>query len=126
MLNQNIEFGKCNKMNLDRAELLGCCRYFKGEKENPYAPSIGFFLWEVEHDWVEREIADAQTETLSDKSSDDLNEFREAGLIDFEKSDGVWVGLKASLYRLLQHWNEGHASLKDWVRFYGDWKGSRL
>lgn len=113
-------------MNLDRAELLGCCRYCKGEMENPNAPGAAFFLWKVEHDWVEREIADAKVETLSDESSDILNEYRAAGLLDFEKSDGVWVGLKASLYRLLQHWNEGAASSEDWAQFYDDWKGARL
>ena len=116
-------------MNFDRDELLKCCRYYKGERENPFAlGSLGaaYFLWMVEHDWVEREIADAKAETLSDESSDILNEYREAGLIDFEKSDGVWVGLKASLYRLLQHWNEGVASPENWAQFYDEWKCARL
>lgn len=113
-------------MNLDRAELLKSCRYYKGESENPFASGVPAFLWSVEHDWVEREIADGKDEALSDKSSEILADYRDAGLLDFEKSDGVWVGLKASLYRLLQHWNEGVASSEDWSRFYADWKSARL
>lgn len=107
-------------------ELLKFCRYYKGEKENPFAHGAAYYLWKVEQDWVEREIADAKSETLSDESSKIFDEYREAGLIDFEKSDGVWVGLKASLYRLLQHWNEGFASSEDWAQFYDEWKGARL
>ncbi|MCF0187933.1 MAG: hypothetical protein HUK04_00340 [Bacteroidaceae bacterium] len=113
-------------MNLDRAELLQCCRYFRGENESPFKSGIRHFLWSVERDWMEREFADAKAETMSDESSLFLETYRKAGLIDFEKADGVWLGLKASLYRLLQHWNEGAASVEDWSRFYSDWKAARL
>lgn len=109
-------------MNLERQELLDNCRYFKGEMANPFPSSVPSYVWDVERDWVEREIADAKAEKLSDKSSAILAEYRSAGLLDFEKSDGVWLGLKAALYRLLQHWNEGFASSEDWSRFYGKWK----
>ena len=116
---------------MNKNELLKFCRYYKGETSNPFAigtpnPGAAYFLWIVEHDWVEREIADAKAEILSDESSDILSAYREAGLIDFEKSDGVWLGLKASLYRLLQHWNEGVASSEDWAQFYDEWKGARF
>lgn len=113
-------------MDLNRDELLRCCRYYKGEKANPFTSGVPSFLWQTERDWVEREVADAKTETLSEKSAEIMDEYRAAGLLDFEKSDGVWIGLKAALYRLLQHWNEGVASSGDWVRFYKDWKNATL
>lgn len=113
-------------MDLNRDELLRCCRYYKGEKTNPFNSGVPSFLWQTEHDWVEREVADAKTETLSEKSVEIMDEYCAAGLLDFEKSDDVWIGLKAALYRLLQHWNEGVASFGDWVRFYKDWKSASL
>lgn len=113
-------------MNLDRAELLKSCRYYKGEKNNPFVSGVPSFLWVTERDWIEREIADAKDETLSDVASEMLAAYREAGLLDFEKSDGIWIGLKASMYRLLQHWNEGMASSEDWSRFYKEWKSASL
>lgn len=113
-------------MDLNRDEVLGCCRYYKGEKINPFSSGISSFLWQTEHDWVEREIVDAKTETLSRESTEIMSEYRAAGLLDFEKSDDVWIGLKATLYRLLQHWNEGVASYGDWERFYKDWKNVSL
>ena len=108
------------------SELLKQCRYYRGEKENPFENYAPAYLWMVEKDWVAREIAEAEVETLTDVSSDALEQYRNAGLIDFEKSDGIWLGLKVSLYQLLQHWNEGMASVEDWKRFYADWKDRRL
>lgn len=107
-------------------ELLKSCRYYKGEAENPFASGASAFLWIAERDWVARELVDAEAEALSEESSEILQAYRDAGLIDFEKSDGIPLGLKASLYRLLQHWNEGVASADDWSRFYIGWKQARL
>ncbi len=105
-----------------KSELLKQCRYYKGEKSNPFTSGIRSILWVAEHDWVERENVDEKEEALSDKSSEIMAEYRSAGLLDFEKSDGIWIGLKAALFHLLQHWNEGIASHEDWQRFYKKWK----
>lgn len=102
------------------------CRYYRGEKENPFEGGVLAFVWDVERDWVERELADAEAEAFSERSSEIMQGYRDAGLIDFEKSDEVWISLKAALYRLLQHWNEGMASADDWSRFYADWKASKF
>ncbi len=113
-------------MKLERTELINICRYYKGEEENPYKKGVPYYLWITEHEWVERAISDAKSETYSNESSIILEEYRRAGLIDFEKDDDVWLGLKATLYRLLQHWSEGMVTSEEWKKFYNEWKNVKL
>lgn len=105
--------------------LLSHCRYYKGETEAPFTESIPCYLWTIERSWIERETTDAETGALSPKSTGIIREYLRAGLYDFEKTDGVPTGLKAALYLLLQHWNEGMATTETWERFYHDWKEAR-
>lgn len=113
-------------MKTNRSEILGYCRYFRGEKENPFEGGIKATMWVVERNWFVSYLQMSESEQVSDDASFALDLYRSAGLIGFEEDDGVPLLLKAELYLLLQHWNEGVASVEDWSRFYAKWRGARL
>lgn len=113
-------------MRLERTELINFCRYYKGEDENPFTSGVPYYLWITEREWVERAISDARNEMYCEESSLILDAYRKAGLIDFEKDDGIWLGLKATLYRLAQHWSEGMVTFEEWNKFYHSWKDAKF
>lgn len=84
---------------MNREELIRLCRYYHGEKENPYAAVAGDnkpMLWYCERSWVNDMIKsrDGDTEVLEEY----LNGYISAGLLDFRRDDGVPVKLKSYLF----------------------------
>ena len=79
------------------------CRYYKGEKENPYNGDTGMF-WTCEQSYVE------MSATQDDALVVCFNEYNAHGLTKFEEKDGVPLLLKALLYNRYQHWAEGTPS----------------
>lgn len=95
------------------------CRYFKGEKENPYKVSAAWYIWATEKDWVDEILLD---NIVTDKQSLERNHYLEMGLADFEKFDDTPITLKSKLFALLEKWNEGIVSKDDFAQFYTKWK----
>lgn len=83
---------------MNREELIRLCRYYHGEKENPYANVGGnkSMLWFYEQSWVNDMIMsrDGETGILEEY----LNGYISAGLLDFRRDDGVPVKLKSYLF----------------------------
>jgi hypothetical protein len=50
-----------------RKHLIEQCRYFKGEKENPYAGTSRELMWDYESVWVEKLTESAQEAEIFDK-----------------------------------------------------------
>ena len=108
-----------------KSKLLKFCRYYKGEKENPFPVSLRYWIWEFERRWVDDTLASAQSEEGTPFLSDSLSRYRVAGLEDFAVDDGVPLLLKATLYALFLKGNE--LPLNDeFRRFYGLWKNEEL
>lgn len=107
---------------MTKNELIKQCRYYKGEERCPFLQAVPSYIWKTECDWVERQLGDDKDKIVSDKSANIIALYNSDGLLDFEKKDGVPKSLKASLYLLFQHWNEGFASFDEWRTFYKNWK----
>lgn len=88
---------------MKKEDLIQSCRYYKGEKENPYNGDKGMF-WACEQSYVE--MSAAQDDALVAC----FNEYNAHGLTKFEEKDGVPLLLKALLYNRYQHWAEGTPS----------------
>lgn len=86
--------------------LLQFCRYYKGEKENPYALKGGYigFFWDYERVWV-RATINAQETNSSVLFDDMLEEYIRSGLATFQQTDNTPVTLKALLYNRYGHWS---------------------
>ena len=86
---------------MTREELIAQCKYYKGEKRNPfldkdYKPLDGYFPWEQEYTWVEFNL---------NNRKDDLDklvkELTERGLADFPKGTTIPVSLRAMMFALM-------------------------
>jgi hypothetical protein len=77
------------------------CRYYKGESECPHQNGEKAAFWECEKAWVDLSLIE------SDLLVENMNEYRSAGLLDFEDGDGVPVLLKALLYNRYVYWSYG-------------------
>ena len=90
--------------------LFSYCRYYKGEKTNPFPEGDArALLWEYERTWCEMQ-------TKKDASMHDMMyDYNIHGLSDFEPYDGVPVSLKAFLFNRFSHWIEANAdAFKEW------------
>lgn len=106
------EFDYILEDHLTRENLISCCRYYKGEDENPYdekEPEKSIF-WFYEQCWV--------TFMLDDNGKYIFNisqEYEAYGLTDFEKTDGTPESLKALLFNRYTHWQSANISgFKRW------------
>lgn len=84
-----------------RDKLLTSCRYYKGEKENPYQDGNKALFWDYERKWLEMFLDESDTLVAY------RDEYEKDGLLDFESKDGVPTTLKALLYNRFLYWTEG-------------------
>lgn len=78
-----------------KSELLKQCRYYRGEKENPFEgkdPDKAM-LWGYERGWVS-DWARGRTDGYDEM----INDYVRVGLGRFEPMDGIPVSLKALLF----------------------------
>lgn len=96
-------------------DLLHYCRYYKGEKENPFEGTKGM-LWQWEKSWIL--ILAGNNEKDEEYMSQILEDYIMAGLKDFEKWDGTPITLKALLYNRFDHWNESEGFESFYRKYY--------
>lgn len=90
-------------------DLLKFCRYYHGEKDNPYEGNEAM-LWDYERVWVR--------EMMKDNSfSEYLSDYLIYGLRDFSKFDHTPITLKALLFN---RYARGAYSMQDAVEGFKD------
>lgn len=91
--------------------LLAYCRYYKGEKVNPYEGKNQnkAMFWFYEMSWVN------ESSKSEPNFSDTLTEYLNRGFANFNYNDGVPITLKALLFNRFEHWNEG-GGFEDWYK----------
>lgn len=95
---------------MEKKDFLPFCRYYKGEKENPYESGNKALFWDYERAWIDKSV-DEKDDTFGDM----LDEYIAAGLSEFEMRDGIPATLKALLYNRFCHWQMADAaSFKKW------------
>ena len=78
----------------DREKLMELCRYYKGEKENPYKEEQNkACIWSYERAWL-LEFANPQSRLLMSY----LRQYTAVGLTSFNTDDNVPITLKALLF----------------------------
>lgn len=104
---------------MDKKELLKFCRYYKGEKENPFEgkDQMKALIWGYESKWVEFTMKASEDDKCQEAQilSSSLNEYIRAGMREFEKTDDTPLALKAILYNRYYYWNEG-GDFKKWYK----------
>lgn len=85
---------------MERNDLLHHCRYYKGEKENPFEGDEAKF-WEYERAWIEEMMKE------TDLLPECIEQYIGLGLRNFEKADDTPLSLKALLYNRYEHWLGG-------------------
>ncbi|MBP5366499.1 MAG: hypothetical protein J6Y82_11390 [Bacteroidales bacterium] len=102
---------------MKRDDLIKQCRYFKGEKENPYTdndPNKTMF-WGYERKWVDWYY---QHNDLDDNPLDAMTyDYIHSGMSDFNTNDGVPISLKSLLFNRYFHWND-YATPDDFKKWY--------
>lgn len=93
---------------MEKKDYLPFCRYYKGEKENPYKGGNKALFWEYERAWIDLSI-DENDNALGDM----LDEYIAAGLSEFEIRDGIPATLKALLFNRYGHWLGGYGLIED-------------
>lgn len=86
------------------------CKYFKGEKENPFTPDdVKSVFWECEKRWLNA------TESHKSRMLDQYSHF---GLDDHKKNDGTPMTLKAEI--LNWHYQHGgdYETAKGFIDLY--------
>lgn len=95
-------------------KLFDYCRYYKGEKTNPFKnDDERALLWDYERAWCDMQ------RTRDEYVNDMVNEYNVSGLTEFEPYDGTPVSLKAFLFNRYCHWNSG--STYDCVEPFKSW-----
>lgn len=99
----------------DREKLIELCRYYKGEKENPYKGEQNkACIWSYEHAWL-LEFAKPQSRLLMSY----LSQYTAVGLTCFSTHDGVPVTLKALLFnRYARTQYSDYEAVESFKRFY--------
>lgn len=92
--------------------LLTACRYYKGEKENPYQDRRKSLFWSYEKKWLEMFLVESVDIVAY------MDEYEKDGLLGFESKDNVPTTLKALLYNRYLYWSEGSPS--GFKEFYKD------
>lgn len=100
---------------MDEKDLLHHCRYYKGEKENPFEGTKKM-LWYYEQTWVHLTLSNDEDD--SNLLSKALEEYILAGLDDFEEYDHIPLTLKAILYNRFEQWNEGDGFKEFYHKYY--------
>lgn len=81
-------------------ELIKFCRYYKGQKENPFVgkEQQKAMLWSIEKTWVEDTASAIHAKEATASQSSILDEYLAVGLKDFEKFDDTPIMLKAIIF----------------------------
>lgn len=97
-----------------KSELLKQCRYYRGEKENPFESKDPdkAMLWFYEQMWVQR-----AERGLSPADSELLETYEAYGLKPFNADDGVPLSYKAFLFGRFMHWCGGNGLETDREEF---------
>lgn len=85
---------------MKESDLLQYCRYYKGERENPYKgkDQNKTMLWLYERTWVHDTMAVIARGDANASESRSLDEYTAVGLAEFENADGVPITLKSLLF----------------------------
>lgn len=95
-------FSNSGAGDVDKTDQIQYCRYYKGEKRNPYSGDAAMF-WESEKWWLES-FSDSEKELVL---QDAVAHFIRLGMEHFEDKDGTPMTLKAILFNRYEHWIEG-------------------
>lgn len=97
---------------MDKQKLLERCKYYKGEKLNPYEKleTHKTLLWEYEKQWTEWYLSGDKSRLIGY-----LNEYISDGMELFEDNDKTPITLKALLYNRFNHWCPG-PGFEDWYK----------
>lgn len=79
---------------MEKKDLIQFCRYYKGEKENPYNEQDKALLWDYERIWISYNFSDNGRDVLAKY----LEDYVGIGLSLFEIHDDIPVSLKALLF----------------------------
>lgn len=85
---------------MSESDYISCCRYYKGERENPYKgkDQNKAMLWLYERAWVHDTMVVIARGYAKDSESRNLDEYIAVGLAEFENADGVPISLKSLLF----------------------------
>ena len=99
----------------DREKLMECCKYYKGEKENPYKEEQNkACLWSYERAWL-LEFANPQSRLLISY----LRQYTAVGLTGFSTDDNVPITLKALLFnRYARTHYSSYEAAESFKKFY--------
>lgn len=111
-------------MSTSKKELLQFCRYYKGEKDNPFETSPRRHIWAMEKEWYD-DTSDLSAD-MGNTMRDALERFISSGLDDIDKFDSTPLTLKAMLFALLEHWNEGIVTRESFTKFYHNWLSNNI
>lgn len=93
---------------MEKKDFLPFCRYYKGEKENPYKSGNKALFWDYERAWIDLSV-DKEDNALGNM----LDEYIAAGLSEFEMQDDTPIALKALLFNRYGHWLGGYGLIED-------------
>lgn len=88
---------------MKREDLIKQCRYYKGEKVNPYDSWPKANMWDYESVWVSMNLSEEGASMLDEY----IRDYDYAGLTDYSAADGVPLSLKALLFGRFCHWSSG-------------------
>ncbi len=84
------------RFTMDKQDLLKFCRYYKGEKENPFEgkDQTKANLWSCEKFWTEHSITEKGRKSLAEY----IDDYASVGLALFEIHDDIPASYKAMLF----------------------------
>ena len=86
---------------MNKNDLTPFCRYYKGEKKNPFKNGDNAVFWVYEMKWIEFTLEACQNKDTV--LSTYIDEYIAAGLSQFEITDKVPATLKALLFNRYLH-----------------------
>lgn len=102
---------------MKKKDYIKFCRYYKGEKENPYdgIDQNKMMLWFYEKCWIDFNLSDNGRSTLADY----IGDYSSAGLSLFEMQDDTPASLKALLFnRYAKTANSMIEAVEPFKKFY--------
>lgn len=98
---------------MKKKDLIQFCRYYKGEKENPFIGNKALF-WDYEKIWIDYNFSEHGRTLLSDY----IDDYTRVGLSLFEMKDNTPASLKALLFFRFCYWKS--ASIIECVEPFKD------
>ena len=102
---------------MEKKDFIKFCRYYKGEKENPYdgIDQNKTMLWFYEKCWIDFNLSDNGRSTLADY----IGDYSSVGLSLFETQDDTPASLKALLFnRYAKTANSMIEAVEPFKKFY--------